>query len=112
MKSALSDSIKAETKTVQSKFEIADNAIEDKQSTKKEKHQTTKKVVRDSFTFPVEDINLIGELKNRSLKCAINATKSEIIRAGLHALNAMSDKELVKILQTLEKVKTGRPEKS
>lgn len=111
MKSALSNSIHAETQAIQKKFENAESALEDKKSTKKETHHTSKKVVRDSFTFPVEDVELIGALKNRSLQCAINATKSEIVRAGLHALNSMSDKELVKILQELEKVKTGRPGK-
>ena len=111
MKSALSNSLNDEKQAVKRKFDNADSVLEDKKSTKKDTHHTTKKVVRDSFTFPSEDINLLGELKNRSLKCAINATKSEIVRAGLHALSSMSDKELVKILQELEKVKTGRPGK-
>lgn len=118
IKSALKNSVDAETQslqgkesniTVQKKFENAESVLE--QPNTKDVEEKPKKVVRDSFTFPEEDINLIGELKGRYLKQAINATKSEIVRAGLHALSQMDDKELVEILQQLEKVKTGRPAK-
>ena len=109
IKSRLAKSINAETQAVQRKFENAENVLEESRSNKRQSPTTAKKVIRDSFTFPAEDIELLKELKDRSLKCATNATKSEIVRAGLHALSAMSDKELVKILQEVEKVKTGRP---
>ena len=36
-------------------------------------------------------------------------TKSEVIRAGLHILESLSDEELVEVINRLEKVKTGRP---
>ena len=109
MKSRLAKSINDETQAVKKKFENADNALEASHSKNKQPTTTAKKVIRDSFTFPTQDIELLKELKDRSLKCAINATKSEIVRAGLHALSSMSDKELVKILQEVEKIKTGRP---
>jgi Arc/MetJ-type ribon-helix-helix transcriptional regulator len=35
--------------------------------------------------------------------------KSELIRAGLHALMQMNDAELKQMLDGLEKIKTGRP---
>jgi hypothetical protein len=43
------------------------------------------------------------------LKLAVNATKSEVIRAGLHIQMSLSDEELIQVMERLEKVKTGRP---
>ncbi|MBD2261031.1 hypothetical protein H6G13_26010 [Pseudanabaena sp. FACHB-2040] len=71
--------------------------------------QEQEKVVRDSFTLPSSDYELIALLKQRCLGSAVNASKSEIIRAGLHALRNMEDKDLLAIVEGLEKVKTGRP---
>ncbi|MHC5719383.1 MAG: hypothetical protein ACYTX0_46875, partial [Nostoc sp.] len=67
------------------------------------------KVIRDSFTLPSGDYELIATIRQRCLKSAVNATKSEVIRAGLHILQSLSDKELIRAIESLEKVKTGRP---
>jgi len=37
-----------------------------------------------------------------------NCIKSKIIRAGLHLLNVMSNKDLARALGQIEKLKTGR----
>lgn len=66
------------------------------------------KVIRDSFTLPSGDYELIVPIRQRCLKSAVNATKSEVIRAGLHILQSLSDEELVQAISSLEKVKTGR----
>jgi hypothetical protein len=38
-----------------------------------------------------------------------SANKSEVLRAGLAALNEMSDRELAEVVGSLTRVKTGRP---
>ena len=48
-------------------------------------------------------------LQKRCLGSAQGVSKSELVRAGLHALVKMPNIELIKALDTLEKVKTGRP---
>ena len=68
-----------------------------------------KKVVRDSFSMPEDDYSLIAALRSRALKNQLAVNKAEVIRAGLQVLNSLSDSELSKALQALEKVKTGRP---
>ncbi|MGF1485921.1 MAG: hypothetical protein ACFBSE_02290 [Prochloraceae cyanobacterium] len=110
--SALSDSIEAEAEVVKTKFDRADAYFNDSQPT----NQTTQKdfpkhskVIRDSFTFPEIDHNLIADLRSRCLKIATVANKSEILRAGLTLLSQLSDRELVAAIEQLPKIKTGRP---
>lgn len=70
-----------------------------------------RKPVRDSFTMPEADFGLIATLKARVLSARREAKKSELLRAGLHALAALSTPELVAALDQLEPVKIGRPAK-
>lgn len=70
-----------------------------------------KKVVKDTFTFPEDDYKLIGELEHAYLLKGKKANKSEIVRAGLHALQSLSHDEMIAILDKLERVKVGRPKK-
>lgn len=67
------------------------------------------KVIRDSFTMPSRDYKKITQLREKCLKAGHSATKSEILRAGLHALEGMSADDLRRVVQSVEKVKTGRP---
>lgn len=114
---ALNSSLKAEDEAVRNRFEVAERAMGDqhlnftKESTKSSPapFPENQKVIRDTFCFPQQDYELIEELKQRCLKEAMNASKSELIRAGLNALSQMKGQELVKLVQNLEKVKTGRP---
>ena len=69
------------------------------------------KLVRDSFTFPENDYALLAELKQRALKAGHEIKKSELLRAGLAALAAMAEQDLVAALAGVERIKTGRPAK-
>jgi hypothetical protein len=69
------------------------------------------KLVRDSFTFPASDYALIAALKQRAIGAGVDVKKSELIRAGLAALVALSDEQLLAVVNSLEKIKTGRPAK-
>jgi hypothetical protein len=69
------------------------------------------KIVRDSFTMPKPDFELIDRLKARAIKLGRPAKKSELLRAGLHALNNLREDMLKTALQALPVLKTGRPKK-
>ncbi len=69
------------------------------------------KVVRDSFTMPQNDYSIIGELKLVCQKIGLQVKKSELLRAGLHALGKMNTAQLKKIISEIEQIKTGRPKK-
>lgn len=67
------------------------------------------KVIRDSFTMPLADYGLIGVLKGRCINVGIAMKKSELLRAGLTALQRLPDADLAQLVATVESVKTGRP---
>ena len=130
-KSALAASIQAEREASQGrvprfdKFERAEAALrkpEDSPRTRTGEPATSgttraahartialEKVIRDSFTMPSRDYKKITQLREKCLKAGLSATKSEILRAGLHALEGMSAEDLRRVVQSVEKVKTGRP---
>ena len=118
MKSALSASLKAEDEAVRSRFEKAESLLAEKPQASEQpvtegsvvKEQPKKeRVIRDSFTLPSGDYELITAIRQRCLSSATSINKSEVIRAGLHALMEMSEENLLNLVNNLEKVKTGRP---
>lgn len=75
------------------------------------KTENKKKVVSDSFTMPQSDYAKIGELKQVCLKAGIQVKKSELLRAGLHALGKLSATQLKQAIAQMEQIKTWRPKK-
>jgi hypothetical protein len=69
------------------------------------------KLVRDSFTIPKPEYAVLEQLKLRAARLGQPAKKSEVLRAGLKALEAMSDATLLASLAAVPRVKTGRPAK-
>lgn len=79
---------------------------------KKEKKADNKvKVVRDSFTMPQVDYELIAVLKQKALKAGLHVKKSELLRASLQAFSKLNAAQLKRAITGLEKIKTGRPKK-
>jgi hypothetical protein len=69
------------------------------------------KLVRDSFTIPKAEYTVLDDLKQRAGKLASPVKKSELIRAGIKALAAMSDAAFLVALKAVPAIKTGRPSK-
>ncbi len=69
------------------------------------------KLVRDSFTIPKDEYQVLVDLKARMTKLMQPAKKSELLRAGLKALATMSDAMIKKSLLAVPSIKTGRPAK-
>ncbi len=67
------------------------------------------KLVRDSFTIPKPEYTVLDDLKQRAIGLAQPVKKSELLRAGIKALAAMSDSALLAALQAVPTIKTGRP---
>ncbi|MBU1689344.1 MAG: hypothetical protein KJ958_12185 [Gammaproteobacteria bacterium] len=70
------------------------------------------KMVRDSFTMPENDYAQLAELKKRCLQAGVHIKKSELLRAGLLSLSRLPNAALIKAVEQVEKLKTGRPAKS
>ncbi len=67
------------------------------------------KLVRDSFTMPKDEYQVIDALKARALGLEKHVRKSELLRAGIQALAAMNDRALLKAIAAVPTLKTGRP---
>lgn len=67
------------------------------------------KMVRDSFTMPKDEYVVIDGLKVRGGKLGQSVKKSELLRAGIKALAAMSDIQFKAALSNVPTIKTGRP---
>ena len=59
------------------------------------------KVVRDTFNMPQADFALIASLKKTALENGISIKKSELLRAGLHALTALKINNLKTALKKI-----------
>jgi hypothetical protein len=70
------------------------------------------KLVRDSFTIPKDEYVVIESLKVRAGKLGQAVKKSELLRAGIKALAAMSDIQYKAALSNVPTIKTGRPKGS
>jgi len=131
LKSALAASIGAEQKSIADRFKRAESLLGEKTpeppSQPLASHQETlagvqttppkipvappkiERVIRDGFTMPEHDHRRIAELQERCLKEGVAVTKSEIVRAGLIALQEIPLADLRKYVEAVEKMKPGRP---
>ena len=60
-------------------------------------------------TMPARDFALIATLKARGLAQQRDTRKSELLRAGVKSLAAMSDNAFLASLHAVPAIKTGRP---
>ena len=67
------------------------------------------KLVRDSFTIPKAEYAVLQELKQRAARAGGAVKRSELLRAGIKALNAMGDVAFAAALKAVPAIKTGRP---
>lgn len=76
------------------------------------KEKTPKlKMERDSFTMPKTEYAQFSVLKDRLTKLGHHAKKSELLRAGIMQLTAMTDAALKVAMSKVPTIKTGRPKK-
>lgn len=69
------------------------------------------KMERDSFTMPKTEYAQFHVLKERLNKLGQPAKKSELLRAGIMQLSAMTDAALKAAMSKVPAIKTGRPKK-
>lgn len=93
-----------------SKAKTADTKKDHKKDDKKNKPEKVK-MERDSFTMPKEEYAAIGTLKSRMNALGHPVKKSELLRAGIKLLAAMSDNTLKMTMEKIPVIKTGRPKK-
>jgi hypothetical protein len=75
----------------------------------KPEKQKKPKLVRDSFTIPKDEYELLAQLKARAINLKKPAKKSEVLRAGIKLLASLKDGEFLSALSNVPLLKTGRP---
>lgn len=69
------------------------------------------KLVRDSFTIPKGEFEVLGLLKARLAQLIRPTKKGELVRAGIAILARMNDAELLASVNAVRSLPTGRPRK-
>ena len=103
----LATKAKPVAKVIAKKANTKKSAKKDTKKTKPEKV----KMERDSFTMPKDEYAQLTLLKARLTAMGQPAKKSELLRAGIKLLAAMSDNTLKTTLAKIPVIKTGRPNK-
>ena len=104
--SGLDRSLQAETQAVNQRFRDADRFTQPRRHSRP-KPAVRAATVRDTFSFPQPDHELLSKLQGRCLADGFIASKSELVRAGLHALSRMRPQALRQTVEALEKLKPG-----
>jgi len=69
------------------------------------------KLVRDSFTMPGNEYQVLQDIKKAALKAGIEIKKSELLRIGIGMLKSLTVAQLDKSRAALTKLSAGRPKK-
>ena len=70
------------------------------------------KLVRDSFTMPESEYQVLVDLKKACIKSGFEVKKSELLRVGVALMQQADTAKLKQILATLPALKAGRPSKA
>jgi hypothetical protein len=69
------------------------------------------KLVRDSFTMPADEYQVLGDVKKTFLKAGLEVKKSELLRVGVALIRELDLAGLKLAVASLPPVKAGRPKK-
>jgi len=82
-----------------------------KQVLKPKEKDKKPKLIRDSFTIPEDEYQVLVAAKKRIVKSGLEVRKTEIVRIGLALVGKASLAELKKQLGALKKLQSGRPKR-
>jgi hypothetical protein len=94
---------------IKNRLDNAEKIFSDQDKRISTQNSRESEIIRDAFTIPRCEYDLIKECKAKLLKGEISATKSEVIRAALIALNSCDKEQLINYYNSLKKIKVGRP---
>lgn len=69
------------------------------------------KQVRDSFTMPETEYEVLGQVKKSCLKAGFEIKKSDLLRIGVSLIKNLETGKLKTLLAGLTPLKVGRPKK-
>jgi hypothetical protein len=113
VKAAVSKAVIAKPATTKTVASVTKTAVKKAVAPKPVKIEKAPKVKmeRDSFTMPKAEYAQFHVLKERLQKLGSPVKKSELLRAGIMQLSAMTDAALSAVMSKVPTIKTGRPKK-
>jgi hypothetical protein len=69
------------------------------------------KLIRDSFTMPEAEYQVLSDVKKAFLKLGVSVKKSELLRASVALIKNMDTNHLNAVISALSPIKAGRPKK-
>lgn len=69
------------------------------------------KLVRDSFTMPEVEYQVLADVKKACIKAGFEIKKSELLRIGVAMIQKLDTVKLKEALAALQPLKAGRPKK-
>lgn len=69
------------------------------------------KLVRDSFTMPEAEYQVLGDVKKACLRSGVAVKKSELLRVGVALIRKLDLAKLKEVLAALPPLKPGRPKR-
>lgn len=69
------------------------------------------KLIRDSFTMPADEYQVLGDVKKTFLRAGLEVKKSELLRIGVALIRDLDLANLKRAVAGLRPVKAGRPKK-
>lgn len=73
--------------------------------------RTRPQLIRDSFTMPEVEYQVLNEVKKACLAAGFTVKKSELLRVGMALIQVLDIADLRKIVNGLAPLKVGRPKK-
>ena len=67
--------------------------------------------MRDSFTMPELEYQVLADVKKAFLKAGVSIKKSELLRAGVALIQSLEFSKLHEVIAKLTPIKAGRPKK-
>ena len=98
-------------KSFEERLKLADAAVRTDTSAASAQQQVShSKVIREGFALPEADYKILLDLIDRGSE--LRANKSEIIRAALREFAKLPQAQLIERLNSIERLKPGRPRHS
>ena len=101
----------ASKKTLAAKSPLVRKAPAAKTAVAKPAKEKKPKLVRDSFTFPKAEYEVLEAMKQRAARLKVTVKKTELLRAAIKSLSTLSDAAFVSAVAAVPNLKTGRPAK-
>ncbi len=102
----------AAKKSLAAKLPVARKSPAVKTAAAKPAKDKKPKLVRDSFTFPKAEYEVLEAMKQRAAKLKVMVKKTELLRAGIKSLAALGDAAFLSAIAAVPSLKTGRPAKA